>query len=128
MKACSACRMEKTSRTASSAPRAAAFALLAIYILTKINFGSIRKYDYILNFSAQSDNFSNEKMRQVFIEFLKYNNLLNVISKENGKVLDYTFNIKFIKNQESEEFIKRFSQLEGVTNVDIISAKNDIEY
>ncbi len=104
------------------------FTLLVIYILTKINFGSIKKYDYILNFSANSNIFSNEKMRKLFSEFFKYDNLLNVVSKENGRILDYTFNIKFIKSEELEAFIKKFSQLEGVTNIDIISAKNDIEY
>jgi len=104
------------------------FTLLVIYLLTRINFGSIRKYDFILNFSAISNSFSNDKMRSIFSEFLKYDGLLNVISKENGSILDYTFNIKFIKNDDLNEFIKKLSQLEGISNVDVISAKNDIEY
>ena len=56
----------------------ALFAVLVILALTKINFGSIRKYDYILNFSVDPEKFSNDKLREVFGRFLKYDNLLNV--------------------------------------------------
>ena len=103
-------------------------ALTVIYILAKVNFGSIRNYDFIINFSADTDKFSNEKMRELFREFLKFDNLLNVVSRENGQVLDYSFNIRFIKSGEMEIFVKKLDQLDGVTDVDIISAKNDIEY
>lgn len=104
------------------------FSVIIIYILTRLNFGSIRKYDYILNFSAEANRFSNDKMRAIFAEFLKYDNLLNVVSRENGRILDYSFNIKFIKPSDLENFISRLNQIEGINNVDIISAKNDIEY
>ncbi|MBI3290921.1 DUF4956 domain-containing protein [Candidatus Falkowbacteria bacterium] len=104
------------------------FSIIIVYILTKTNFGSIRRYDYILNFSAESSQFSNDKTRAIFAEFLKYDNLLNVVSRENGRVLDYSFNIKFIKPSELENFIGRLNQIEGISSIDIISAKNDIEY
>src|SRR3989344_1399374 len=98
-------------------------AVLMIYILTKINFGSIRKYDYILSFYAKTDSFSNESMRNIFMKFLKSDNLLNVSSKDNGQVLDYNFNVRFIKNEEKDNFVKELSQLSGVINVDLISTK-----
>lgn len=102
--------------------------VIIIFVLTKINFGSIRKYDYILNFSAKTESFSNDKMREIFKEFLKYDNLLNVSSRENGRAMDYSFNIKFIKASELDEFVKKLDQIDGVSDVDIVSAKNDIEY
>jgi len=102
--------------------------IIIVYALTKMNFGSIRKYDYILNFSAKTDDFSNDKMREVFGEFLKYDNLLNVSSRENGQILDYSFNIKFVKSSELKEFMQKLDQAGGISDVDIISAKNDIEY
>lgn len=104
------------------------FSVAIIYLLYKINFGSIRKYDYVLTFSAASEKFSNEKMREVYLAYLKYNYLLNVSSRENGKILDYTFNIKFLAEDEIEKFINQLSRLDGVSNIDVISAKNDIEY
>jgi len=103
-------------------------AVLMIYILTKINFGSIRKYDYILSFSAKTDSFSNETMRDIFMKFLKSDNLLNVSSRDNGQVLDYNFNVRFIKSEEKDNFVKELGQLGGIINIDLISTKNDIEY
>ena len=102
--------------------------LLIVYMLAKTNFGSIRKYDYVLSFSTHTDSFSSDKLRQVFGEYLKYDNLLNLVARENGKVLDQSFNVRFINASEVEKFAKALSQLPGVSSVDIISAKNDIEY
>lgn len=106
----------------------AVFAIAVSFILYKMNFGSIRKYDYVLSFSAESVNFQGEQLRAVFAEFLKYNNLLNMVARENGRVLDHSFNIKFISTDEIEKFAKRLADLPGVSEIDIISAKNDIEY
>jgi len=103
-------------------------AILVIYYLTKTNFGSIKRFDYVLNFSARTDAFSNEKMREVFKEFLKEDNLLNVVSTENGSILDYSFNIKFFKSVSTEKFISRLNDIQGIFSVEIVSAKNDIEY
>lgn len=105
-----------------------AAALLVAYILYKMNFGSIRKYDYVLSFSVDSSNFQGDQLRQLFTEFLKYDNLLNLVARENGRVLDHSFNIKFINTDEIEKFAKRLTALPGVSDIDIISAKNDIEY
>ncbi|MDD5031505.1 MAG: DUF4956 domain-containing protein [Patescibacteria group bacterium] len=107
---------------------ATVFTLAVVYGLNKINFGSIRKFDFILNFSVLTKTFSNDRMRDVFKEYLKYDNLLNVTSREGGKFLDYSFNIKFILNSDMEQFLGKFNSLEGVEDVDLISAKNDIEY
>ncbi|MFA4833298.1 MAG: DUF4956 domain-containing protein [Patescibacteria group bacterium] len=105
-----------------------AFVLAVVYGLNKINFGSIRKFDFILNFSAHTGTFSNDRMRDVFKEYLKYDNLLNVTSREGGKFFDYSFNIRFVTNSDMEKFLSKVNSLEGVEDVDLISAKNDIEY
>ncbi|MFH1890146.1 MAG: DUF4956 domain-containing protein [Candidatus Kuenenbacteria bacterium] len=102
--------------------------IIIIYALNKINFGSIKKYDYILNFSAQSNMFSNDKMREIFKTYLKYDNLLNVSSSHDGEILDYSFNVKFISQSDMEKFLKEFNSLQGAQDIDLISAKNDIEY
>ncbi|NCN07248.1 DUF4956 domain-containing protein [Candidatus Falkowbacteria bacterium] len=99
-----------------------------IYLMSKFNFGSIRKYDYLLNFSANHEEFSNNRMREIFDDFLKYDNLLNVVSHDNGRLLDYSFNIKFIKEDSVSIFVERLSKMNGVKSVNIVAAKNDIEY
>lgn len=106
----------------------ALIAIIAAYVLYKMNFGSIRKYDYVLSFSAQSADFVSDRLREVFAEFLKYDNLLNVAAREGGKAMDYSFNVRFINAQEIDKFARRVSELPGVSDIDILSAKNDIEY
>jgi len=104
------------------------FILVLIYYMSKMNFGTIRKYDYVLTFSADTASFSNEKMRDLFKEYLRADGLLNVVSRENGKVLDYTFNVRFFKAETISEFISKLSALSGISDVNVITAKNDIEY
>src|SRR3989344_5539245 len=101
----------------------AVFSMLVAFALFKINFGSIRKYDYVLSFSAESASFHGDKLRALFAEFLKFDNLLNVVARDNGRALDHSYNIKFINPDEIEKFAKRLSELPGVSDVDIISAK-----
>ena len=105
-----------------------AFGLLIVYILARTNFGSIRKYDYVLSLTTNTDAFVSDKLRDVFAEYLKFDNLLNLVARENGKILDQSFNVRFINSREIEKFAKALGQLPGVSDVDIISAKNDIEY
>jgi len=106
----------------------AVFGIIAVFVLHKMNFGSIRKYDYVFNFTAESALYDAGRLRDIFAEFLTYNNLLNAVVRENGRVMDYSYNVKFISSQDIEKFAKRVGELPGVSDVDIISAKNDIEY
>ncbi|MDP2586443.1 MAG: DUF4956 domain-containing protein [Candidatus Komeilibacteria bacterium] len=103
-------------------------AVSAIYLMTRFNFGSIRKYDYLLSFSVRASQFSNDLVQPLFKNYLLYNNLLNVVARDKGEVLDYSFNVKFIKTSEIKEFIGDLNKIEGVFDVEILSAKNDIEY
>src|SRR3989344_499753 len=105
-----------------------AFGLLIVYILARTNFGSIRKYDYVLSLTTNTDAFVSDKLRDVFAEYLKFDNLLNLVARENGKILDQSFNVRFIDSSEIDKFARALGQLPGVSDVDIISAKNDIEY
>ncbi len=99
-----------------------------ILILTKINFGSIRKYDYILTFLGDADKATDKTTKPIFSKYLKAFNLLNVSAKEHGKVLELTFNARFFNEGEKEEFIRGLDAVDGVSEINLISAKNDIEY
>ena len=105
-----------------------AISLSAVVILTKRNFGSIRKYDYILTFYFHTQNRTSDTYKGIFDKYLKNTNLLHVDAKEGGMVLKLIFNIKFSNDQLSEAFLKELSQQSGVTQVSLINAKSDIEY
>ena len=99
----------------------------AILILDKIKFGSIKKFNYVLTLIVDSER-DNNRMTEVFKKFLKADSLLNAKAREHGRILDLTFNINLIKEDEINDFIKELNKVEGVNNVNLLSAKNDIEY
>jgi len=101
---------------------------LIVYFLDKINFGSITKHDYVLTFSLDKEKTHSDAYESVFKKYLKFNDLLNINTKQEGEIMDFTFNIKFLSNIKIDNFIKELSSIDYLTNVDLIATKNDIEY
>ena len=99
-----------------------------IFYLSKKNFGSMRKYDYILSFYIKTSQADAKGYSNLFNEFLKSQNLLNVNSREKGETLELIFNIRFFDDKESEKFIRQLGMIDGVSNVRLLTSKNDIEY
>jgi uncharacterized membrane protein YhiD involved in acid resistance len=104
------------------------FALLVIVVLTKTNFGSIRRFDYVLNFNLDTRQSNEQAYKAVFEKHLKQNTLLNIKAIEQGHVLMLSYSIRFINEASLQEFSGAMSQLNGVSSVNLITAKNDIEY
>ena len=100
---------------------------LVIVLLTKLNFGSITKHEYILRFLQNADR-SDEAFKDVFLGYLHSSILLNLNSIDSGRLLELSYNIKFKDNSKLSEFVKELSATEGVENVGIISAKSDVDY
>ncbi len=102
--------------------------LTVIIILTQINFGSIRKFDYILNFRLDTKKTPENIYRPIFDTYLKRSDVLNIKAANEWHVLSLSFNIKFIKEDNMENFVSELKRNEGITDVNVISVKNDIEY
>ena len=101
---------------------------LIIVILSKINFGSIRKFNYILNFSALKNKDISDRYQAVFDKYLQESELLNVGSRQKGKYLDYSFNVRFFDDSISDKFASDLHKIKYIQEVDLISAEKDIEY
>lgn len=102
--------------------------LAVALILAKINFGSIRKFNYILTFILDTRKTAENSYREVFAKYLKSSDILNIKAIEHGNVLNLTFSVKFITEKESTDFVGNLEKLDGVSEVNLITAKNDIEY
>ena len=102
--------------------------VILIAIMHKFNFGSTKKYNYILTYSIISELTGDNRIKEVFKKFLKGESLLNVTAREHGKTLDMTFNINFFKEEELDDFTRKLGNIEGVSNVNVIASKSDIEY
>lgn len=101
---------------------------LIILGLSRIRFGSLRNYDHILNFTVATDAPDQEAYKAVFHKYLKSSVLLNVNARQEGKKLEFTYNIKLHDDSKADAFIKELEALTGVANSNLFIAKDDIEY
>ncbi len=101
---------------------------LLVLFLSKRNFGSLRKYDYILNFYINAELAADKTYLKLFNEFLSSQVLLNINHREKGAILELVFDIKFFNDKESEKFIRELGTTPGVSNIRLLTAKNDVEY
>ncbi len=99
-----------------------------IFVMSKMNFGGLRKLEYVLNFKMDAIHHSNDVFKGIMSEYLKKQMLLNVTAKEKGKFLIFTFNISLKDPDDLDDFIKVMTDLNGVTEVSVVSSKNDLEF
>ena len=99
-----------------------------IFVLNKMNFGGLRKLEYVLNFKMDSKQHSNDIFKGVMTEHLKKQMLLNVDSKDRGNYLVFMFNISLKDNDSLNTFIASMNELDGISDVNVVSSKNDLEF
>jgi len=100
---------------------------LIALILHKFNFGSMKKYDYILTFEIDSKQTSEESYKSIFGRYMKQSTLLNINSLEDGK-MELVFDIKLIHDKENRNMVAELNSTEGIKNTRLITSKHDIEY
>lgn len=101
---------------------------LIVYFLSKINFGSIHRYDYVLTFSLDKDKTLSDAYESIFRKYLKNYDLLNINTRDEGRVVDLTFNLRILSGIDLNKFIGELSGISGLEKINLTMAKNDIEY
>ncbi len=99
-----------------------------VLLLSKFNFGSMKNYDHILIFFVDTSVASSNVYKGLFDKYLRYNNLLNINTREEGKKMDFTFSVRLINDDDASAFIAELKNVSGISNVGLMTAKNDIEY
>jgi len=99
-----------------------------IYLLYFTNFGSLKKFGYVVSFLVDATQEKQKIFESVFEKYLRRSSLLNVKAKDKGKFLAFTFNIEFQKGADSGEFTRDLNKLHGLSEVSLLSSKNDIEF
>jgi uncharacterized membrane protein YhiD involved in acid resistance len=102
--------------------------LLMILLLDKINFGSIRKHEYLLSFVVNHEEGGGASFESVFKKHLKNSMLLNINSKRDGKASEMTYHASFVDEGNKEDFVRELSGMPGVEKVHLITSKDDVEY
>jgi len=101
---------------------------IIVFILYRIDFGSIRKHDYILRYHQNIDLISNDDIQNVLQTYLKSIILLTMNSHEEGKVFEFSYNIQLINETEQNNMLKALSSLKGVIHVYLLKATSDVNY
>lgn len=99
-----------------------------IFFLHYGNFAGPKKLDYVLNFRMDAQDHDQGIFKSVLAEYVKSEMLLNVDSKNKGKELAFTFNISLKKDSELNSLINALSALKGVSTVNVVSSKSDLEF
>lgn len=99
-----------------------------LMVLTRLNFGTIKKFDYILTFVLDTQKSPENAYQPVFDKFLKSSNILNIKAQHAWHILLLSFTVSFINEKESGECVSELKKIEGVSDVNLITVKNDIEY
>jgi uncharacterized membrane protein YhiD involved in acid resistance len=102
--------------------------LLIILLLSKINFGSMRKHEYLLSFTVVHGERSPDAFEDIFRKYLKNSLLLNINSKQDGTASEMTYNVNFVDQTQSNKFVRELSSMTGVEKVHLITSKDDVEY
>ncbi len=102
--------------------------LAVMLVLNRMNFGSIRKFDYILSFHLDTRQNQENAYKVIFDKYLKSSGVLNIKAREQGHVLQLSFNVKFTSEKDSLAFTAELEKLAGISDVVLITAKNDVEY
>ena len=97
-------------------------------ILYVTNYGSIYKSEFILQFRSKNDNDKKNKYNNVISEYTKSSKLLNVESSGDNKSLKLSFDVVMKEDKSYDQFVTDLSNIQDLTEVIVIAAKNDVDY
>ena len=101
------------------------FIAIILYIT---NYGSIYKSEFILQFRSKNDNDKKNEYNNIISEYTKTSKLLNVESSGDNKSLKLSFDVVMKEDKSYDQFVTDLSNIQGLTEVIVIAAKNDVDY
>ena len=105
---------------------ATAFMTGVARILYKVNFGVQRSSDFILRF------YFDKTLNDSYVEYIdqhsENNSLLHMEPSGDKKKLYMTYDISLKEDVDMNNFITDFSKISGISEVVLVSSKNDITY
>lgn len=99
-----------------------------ILALWRIDFGSMRRHDYLVSFYLDTEKNNTDSFNEVFEEYLKDTLLVNMNTHKEGKILEFIYNIKLRDMNKLTEFSRALSRISGIEKVNIINSRDDLEY
>jgi hypothetical protein len=101
------------------------FIAFALYIT---NYGSIYKSEFILQFRSKNDKNKKIEYNKIISNYTKSSKLLNVESSGDNKSLKLSFDVVMKEEKSYDKFVTDLSDIQGLSEVIVIAAKNDVDY
>ena len=101
------------------------FIAFALYIT---NYGSIYKSEFILQFRSKNDKNKKTEYNKIISNYTKSSKLLNVESSGDNKSLKLSFDVVMKEEKSYDKFVTDLSDIQGLSEVIVIAAKNDVDY
>lgn len=96
------------------------------YILNITNYGSINKSEFILQLRAYSKSDNNHI--SVISKFAKSSNLLHAEPAGDGLSVKNSYDIIMKSDADLNNFVSELNEIDGLSEVVVIAAKNDVDY
>jgi uncharacterized membrane protein YhiD involved in acid resistance len=90
---------------------------MTLYVLSRIDYGSIHRKEFLVQFSFTSPNNDEKAYFPVLQEYSSSFNLVNLKSVREGATLELSFYVRLKKQENAPEFISQLSKVDGVKNV-----------
>ncbi|MBL4661383.1 MAG: DUF4956 domain-containing protein [Alcanivoracaceae bacterium] len=104
------------------------FMSLVAWILYKFNFGVQRSSDFILRFYFDKSITSEDSYVDYINSHSDNNALLHMEPSGDNIKLYMTFDVSLKEETDMNNFLSDFSKIDGISEVVLVSAKNDITY
>ncbi|MCI5150887.1 MAG: DUF4956 domain-containing protein [Candidatus Electrothrix sp. MAN1_4] len=96
-------------------------------VVYKFNFGALYKSQFILRFTFDQ-NYDSTAYLELIKQFSKRSSMLHVEPSGDRQTLKLTYDISLKEEMTAEKMTSAFAQIEGVSEVILITAKNDVDY
>jgi|TARA_B110001452_G_C15096495_1_gene382362 uncharacterized membrane protein YhiD involved in acid resistance len=97
-------------------------------ILYVTNYGSVYKSEFILQFRSSNDKQQKNKYNDIISEYTKSSSLLNVESSGDSQSIKLSFDIVLKEDKSYDKFVSSLQKIEGLSEIIIVAAKNDVDY
>ncbi|MDH3979540.1 MAG: DUF4956 domain-containing protein [Gammaproteobacteria bacterium] len=103
------------------------FISLIALVMYKTNFGSTYKSEFVLRFLFDQEADSGSYLEKIN-EFAKRSSVLHLEPSGDGRHLTLTFDIALKKGADTAAFATAIGKTDGVSDVTLIAAKQDVDY
>ena len=102
---------------------------LIAYVLFLVNYGSVHKSEFILQFrSDKADHNEEPEYIKIRSNYSKSSTLLHAEPSGDGKTIKLSYDIVMKKDSYIYEFVSAINHIDSISETVVVAAKNDVDY